>query len=235
MSRLTSSTLASWSGVSTYGKASSSSRCQGVSGAKAWPLVACRAAYSLISSAAICRTALRARPLRLAQSEPPSRSSVGLLAADVAGHLVELVGRDEQPVGGWPRLRGGVLDHQVLAGGAGDRALDHLDVAADAVLLVHDVVAGVQLERVDLPAPPRRHPLACRVAVGALAGEVVAGEHDEVDRVGDEAVLRGCPARPSTDARPATRRQVELVDEPGGDVVVGEHLDQPLAAGRAPR
>ena len=77
MSRLTSSTLASWSGVSTYGNASSSSRCHGVSGAKAWPLVACRAAYSLISSAAICRTALRARPLRLFQSEPPSRSSDG--------------------------------------------------------------------------------------------------------------------------------------------------------------
>ena len=97
MSRLTSSMLASWSGVSTYGKASSSSRCHGVSGPKRGP-VACRAAYSLISSAAICRTALRARPLRLAQSPPPRRSSAGRLAADVAGDLVELVGRHEEPV-----------------------------------------------------------------------------------------------------------------------------------------
>src|SRR6266516_4754174 len=53
MSRLISSTLASWSGVSTYGKASSSSRCHGVSGPNACPFVACLAAYSLISSAAI--------------------------------------------------------------------------------------------------------------------------------------------------------------------------------------
>ena len=77
MSCLTSSTVESWSGVSTNGKASSSSRCHGLSGPNAWPRVACRAAYSLISSAAICLTALRARPLRLAQSAPPSRSSEG--------------------------------------------------------------------------------------------------------------------------------------------------------------
>ena len=34
-----------------------------------------------------------------------------------------------------------VLDDQVLAGGAVDRAAHHLDIAADPVLLVHDVVA----------------------------------------------------------------------------------------------
>ena len=77
MSRFTSSTAASWSGVSTKLKASSSSRCQAVSAEKAWPRVAWRAAYSLISSAAISRTALRARPLRFAQSPPPILSSVG--------------------------------------------------------------------------------------------------------------------------------------------------------------
>ena len=77
MSRLTSSTAASWSGVSTKLKASSSSRCQVVSGENAWPRVAWRAAYSLINSAAISRTALRARPLRLAQSAPPILSRVG--------------------------------------------------------------------------------------------------------------------------------------------------------------
>ena len=43
MSALTSSMVLSWSGVSTWAKASSSSRCHGVSGGKAWPVVAIRA------------------------------------------------------------------------------------------------------------------------------------------------------------------------------------------------
>ena len=77
MSRLTSSIAASWSGVSTYGNASSSSRCHGVSGPNACPGEAIRAEYSRISSPAICRTALRARPLVLAQSAPPSRCRLG--------------------------------------------------------------------------------------------------------------------------------------------------------------
>ena len=67
-----------------------------------------------------------------------------VLAADVAGDLVELVGRHEQPVGRVAALGGGVLDQEVLAGRALDLALDHLDVAADAVLLVHDEVAGAR-------------------------------------------------------------------------------------------
>ena len=37
MSAFTSAIALSWSGVSLYGKASSSSRCQGVSSGKAWP------------------------------------------------------------------------------------------------------------------------------------------------------------------------------------------------------
>ena len=65
MSRLTSSTVESWSGVSTNGKASSSSRCQGLSGPKACPRVACRAAYSLISSAAISLDRLAGAALAL--------------------------------------------------------------------------------------------------------------------------------------------------------------------------
>jgi len=42
MSCLTSLIASSWSGVSVYGKASSSSRCHGESGLKAWPFVAIR-------------------------------------------------------------------------------------------------------------------------------------------------------------------------------------------------
>jgi hypothetical protein len=44
-------------------------------------------------------------------------------------------------------LLGAYSEDQVLAGGALHGALHHLDVAADAVLLVHDDVAGAELER----------------------------------------------------------------------------------------
>ncbi len=77
MSCLTSMIAAIWSGVSVYGNASSSSRCQGVSGPKEWPLEACRAAYSWMSCAAISRTAFFARALLFCQSAPPILCSVG--------------------------------------------------------------------------------------------------------------------------------------------------------------
>ena len=106
MSRLTSSMAASWSGVSTYGNASSSSRCHGVSGPNACPGDAIRAEYSRISSAAISLTALRARPLVLAQSAPPSRCRAG---ASPPTYLVTSsswsVGRYSRS-GGCPRLPG---------------------------------------------------------------------------------------------------------------------------------
>lgn len=77
MSALISSIVCSWSCVSAKGNASSSSRCHGVSGPKAWPLAAMRAEYSLTSSTAMSRTALRALPLACAQSLPPIFESVG--------------------------------------------------------------------------------------------------------------------------------------------------------------
>ena len=99
----------------------------------------------------------------------------GLLAADVAGHLVERVGRDVEPVRRAAALAGAVLEDEVLADRAGDLALLHLDEPADAVLLVDDVVAGGELERVDLALAAGRHP--AHVAGGrALAGDVLAGE-----------------------------------------------------------
>src|SRR5215831_14062801 len=129
MSALTSSMAPSWSGVSTYGKASSSSRCQGVSWPNAWPADAIRAEYRRISSAAICRTALRARPLVFAQSAPGRR-----LPADVPRDLVQLVGGHVQPVRRLSALAGRVLDDQVLPDRPLHAAAGHLQVAAHAVL-----------------------------------------------------------------------------------------------------
>ena len=78
MSCFTSAMAWSWSRVSWYSKASSSSRCQGVSGAKGWPGAVIRRRYSSTSSWAISCTALRTRALAAAQSEPPMRDTVGV-------------------------------------------------------------------------------------------------------------------------------------------------------------
>ena len=178
-----------------------------------------------MSWAAISRTALRARALDFCQSEPPILCRVGLLAADVAGELVELVGGDEQPVAGLAALARRVLDDQVFPGGAVDGALHQLDVPADAVLLVHHVVAGLQLQRVDGVAPPARH-LAHVPGRGAPpAGDVVAGEQHEPGRLVDEAAGQ----RAAGDQHLAGGgRGRDLLGQPGAEAGVAEHLDRPL-------
>ena len=89
------------------------------------------------------------------------RLSVGRLAADVLGDLVELVGGHVQPV---PRLAALGATRTRSPGTRGspprtraDGALHQLDEPPDAVLLVHDEVARAQLQRVDDVAPPARH------------------------------------------------------------------------------
>src|SRR5690606_12971760 len=101
----------------------------------------------------------------------------GLLTADVAGDLVEGVGRDVEAVRWGAPLGGAVLEDEVFAGGALDLALLHLDELADTVLLVDDEVAGLQLEWVDLLLAARRH-LAHVARRRLLAREVVAGDED---------------------------------------------------------
>jgi hypothetical protein len=59
------------------------------------------------------------------------------------------------------RACSGVLEDEVLAGGALHGALDHLDELADAVLLVDDEVAGRSCERVDLVAALATASAAC--------------------------------------------------------------------------
>ncbi|GGX22469.1 hypothetical protein GCM10010353_41930 [Streptomyces chryseus] len=110
------------------------------------------------------------------------------LAADVLGDLLQLVGGDVEAVAGLAALGGGVLDEQVLAGRALDGALDHLDVAADTVLLVDDEVARLERQRVDGLAAAGRHP-AQFLAGGALAGQVGLGQYGQPQTGVDEAVV----------------------------------------------
>ncbi len=150
----------------------------------------------------------------------------GGLAADVLGDLLELVGGDVEPVAGLAALGGGVLHDQVLAGGALDGALHHLDVAADAVLLVDDVVARLQGERVDGLAAPGRHPRALAPG-GLLAGQVGLGEHGQLEGLVDEAVVD----RAAGDVHDGGAERAEVLVEAGGDALPAEHLDG--AGGRA--
>ena len=63
----------------------------------------------------------------------------GRLAAGVVPHRVDLVGRHVELVVAL------VLEQQVVALHAADGALHHAAVAGDAVLVVHDVVAGLEV------------------------------------------------------------------------------------------
>ncbi|MGX1120063.1 hypothetical protein RKD37_005426 [Streptomyces ambofaciens] len=144
----------------------------------------------------------------------------GGLAADVLGDLLQLVGGDVEAVAGLAALGGGVLHDQVLAGGALDGALHHLDVAADAVLLVDDVVARLQGERVDGLAAPGGHPGAL-ASGGLLTGQVGLGEHGELEGRVDEAVVD----RAAGHVHDGGAQGAEVVVEAGGDAFAAENLD----------
>ena len=145
------------------------------------------------------------------------------LRAHVAAELVELVHRDEQPVAGLAAFAGRVLDDEVVAGGALDGAADELDEPADAVGLVHDGVARLQLERLDggLAAAGQ---LAFDLVDGRLAGQLGRGEDLDAGLVGAPAL----PQRRQDDRDGAGgRRPLEVADR-GTDARLVEQFDETL-------
>ncbi len=107
-------------------------------------------------------------------------------------------------------------------------ALHEFHVFADAVLLVHDVVARLQLQRVDRVAPPARHLAHVLHRGAATAGDVVAGQHDEAGDLVDEPVGQ---AAGRDDRRARLRRRGDAVGLHDADARVAQHLDRAL--GRA--
>ena len=80
-------------------------------------------------------------------------------------------------------------EQQVVALHAADGALHHAVVLADAVLLVHDVVAGLQvLEEAGALALARPRLAVCP----APAGEVALGDDGELRRGQQEAAVQRC-------------------------------------------
>ena len=132
------------------------------------------------------------------------------LAADVLAERVDLVGRDVELVAALVR------DEQVVALDAADRALDHALVLADAVLVVHDVVAGLEvLERGRALAlagaglavrPPPTGEVGLGddgdLGVGQGAATMERGDDDVPTRLG----RRRSPPGRSANSRPWSRR-----------------------------
>ena len=120
-------------------------------------------------------------------------------------HRAHLVGGDVELVAA------PVLEQQVVAFDAPDGALGHPRVAADAVLVVHDEVAG--LERVVEVCAATRAP---RPAVHTPpAGEVGLGDHGHLRPRDDDAALEGR----DNNADLARRDAVDRVD-----AFTGEHI-----------
>ncbi len=105
------------------------------------------------------------------------------LAAHVLAEGVDLIAGHVQLVAAL------VLQEQVVALGAADGALDHALVLADAVLVVHHVVAGFEiLEQAGALALAR-----ARLAVGAApAGEVGLGDDGQLGGGHAAAAVQGC-------------------------------------------
>ena len=129
--------------------------------------------------------AYRGADLALGLREVGAAEAVQLrrFAADVLAQRVDLVGRHVELVATLVR------DQQVVAFDAADRPLDHALVLADAVLVVHDVVAGLEV----LERGRRFALLLADGAVGAApTGEIALGDDRHLGvRQGAAAVQRG--------------------------------------------
>ena len=174
-------------------------------------------------------------PLAAPEARQGRRVTTGVVADGV-----DLVGGDVEPVG--PP----VLQQQVVALDPADGPLDHPAVAGDAVVVVHDVVAD--LEVVEEAAAVTA--AGTGAAMGAAStGEVGLGQHRHLDLREDAAPLQGLddevPARHAQVAAFAERQPVvgqQRGEAAGGagavraqhhPVAVGEELaelaDQQLA------
>ncbi len=111
---------------------------------------------------------------------PAHAAERGRLAAGVVADGVDLVGRHVEPV------VAAVLEQQVVALDPADGPLDHAAVAGDAVLVVHDVVARLEV----VEEPGRLAASGPGPTVGPPpAGDVGLGQHGQLHRRQQEAPL----------------------------------------------
>ena len=218
-SSLTASIACSWSGVSRYGN-DASSCCE--------PLVREVVRDALVRLALrverdqlagelvhrLARARLEQLPRLAAELRERGRRRVG---ADVARHLAELLVRDVEAVVAAER------EQEVVARDAGDLLRLEAEQLADAVVLVHDVVAGAQVgERLQRAAAEA--PLARRAA----AEDLVVGQQDEAELAPDEAAPRGRD-------REAERRPRPAASSPGSSSVASTRRSMFCVRSASPR
>ena len=211
MSCLTSSIVFAWSGVSSNGNASSTSRCHGVSGENAKPGAREPAAvqhHELLGDLAHCGAHTRLGLLEVGATHAVQGRR---LATGVPADGVHLVGRDVELVAAL------VLEEQVVARDTADRALDHARVPRHTVHLVHDEVAGGQ-RVVEIRAAARATGLAVHPPT---AGEVGLGDDRDARHPGRPHPARAarrrhrwCPAAIAPGAA-STPSSASTCDEPG--------------------
>ena len=148
----------------------------------------------------LARTRLERLPGLAAELRERRRRGVG---ADVARDLPELLVRDVEPI--LPAER----EQEVVARDAGDGLRLEPEQSADAVILVHDVVAGAEVGE-GLQRPAAETALARRAA----AEDLVVGQQDEAELAPDEAAAR---RRHGEEKLGLLRKLVPRLQHPGLD------------------
>ena len=189
MSALVSSIALRWSGVSTNGKLSSISCCHGVSWRKCVaggvdPLLVEH--HQFLGDLANGGFDLGLGLGEIGAAEPVQYRG---FAADVLADGVDLIAGDVELVAAL------VGEQQIVTLDAADAALDHALVVADAVLVVHNVVAGLQVFE-----EPGALPLAWpRLAMGAASScEITFGNDRDLGRGHDAAAMQWGDDHPTT-------------------------------------
>ena len=126
---------------------------------------------------------------------------LGGLGTDVFADLIKLIGGDEQLVRRCTALGRRVFDDQVFTGGlvgaGANGALAHFDEPADAVLLMHHIIALFEFHQIDGLTPTlRRFGHSNR---RASTGQVAFGEqgdfgglaHESIDSLRPDGIERG--------------------------------------------
>ena len=105
----------------------------------------------------------------------------GCLTAHVLADAVDLIAGDVELVAAF------VGEQQIVALDAANGALDHAFVVADTVLVVHHIVAGLEVFEEATALALARAGLAMRAAA---TSEIALGDHRHLGRRNDEAAMQ---------------------------------------------
>ena len=174
------------------------------------------------------RLRLRLRPIRAAHL-----GQRRLIPTHVPRDLIQLIRRNKQPVPRRATLGRRVFDHQILAHRPCGLALLHLDETSDAVLIVHNIVAFLQGQRVNSIPTTRSQLLRGPRHSRARATQHVCFREERKLHIIQHKAVAGERLRHLDQTRP--RRLVDRLDAAHGDIRIREKLNQTVRRARAIR